>query len=98
MKLDKSKPFGQIFGFTEDGSRYVQDGVFFTASGDPVEKAEDDDEILIEPTSDPEEVIASLDEPEDLSKVHWKTLEKRVIAAGGEYTTKEDAIAFLENL
>lgn len=34
-KLDKTQPFGDIFGDSE-GRRYVQDGVYFDANEEPI--------------------------------------------------------------
>lgn len=35
-KLDRSKPFDELFGFGENGERYKQDGVYFTHDGEEV--------------------------------------------------------------
>lgn len=36
MALDKSKPYGQIFGQSEDGARFTQDGVRYDNQGNEV--------------------------------------------------------------
>lgn len=45
MKLDRTRPYGEIFGGT-GGAKYEQDGVMFSANG----------EALGKPKAEPEEV------------------------------------------
>jgi len=35
MRLDKTKPYGTVYGATENGARYVQNGVEFDGEGKP---------------------------------------------------------------
>jgi hypothetical protein len=51
MKLDRTRPYGEIFGGAGTG-KYEQDGVTFNASGDPISiKLKDDP--LPDPSDDP---------------------------------------------
>lgn len=86
MKLDKSRPYGTVFGHADH--RYVQDGKKFDSRGE---------EILPEVPFSPDEPVI-LPDDEDLSRLHWRLLKSRVEAAGGTWTNKADAVAFLENL
>lgn len=36
MAFDKNKPHGVIYGESEDGARYLQDGVYYDAGGNEV--------------------------------------------------------------
>lgn len=40
MAFDKNKPYGEIFGLTENGARYTQGGVYYNAAGDEVARDE----------------------------------------------------------
>jgi hypothetical protein len=83
VAIDKSKPYGIVCGMP--GVRYWQDGNYYGPQGNLVTPGLDTPEPA-EPLP-PEEV--------DLDSLHWTQLKKLVEAAGGEYTSKPEAIAFL---
>lgn len=57
MKLDRTRPYGEIFGGT-GGAKYEQDNKLFTADGDPVgNKAQAEPEVEVVPAA---EVAADL--------------------------------------
>lgn len=49
MKLDRSRPFGEIFG-GNTGAKYEQDGVMFNAQG----------EAIVKPKAEPEKKVETL--------------------------------------
>ncbi|MBT7080279.1 MAG: hypothetical protein HN929_02230 [Chloroflexi bacterium] len=84
--FDKNKPYGEVFGMP--GVRYVQDGANYSADG-----------VLVTENSD-DAGGESVDESGELDyeSMSWHQLKKIVVAAGGEYEGKEEAIDFLSNL
>ena len=38
--LDRSKPYGKIFGFDPEGRRFEQDGAYFDGAGDEIASAD----------------------------------------------------------
>jgi len=84
--FDKNKPYGEVFGMP--GVRYVQDGANYSADG-----------VLVTENSDDAGGEAGGESGElDYESMSWHQLKKIVVAAGGEYEGKEEAIAFLSNL
>jgi hypothetical protein len=81
-QLDKTRDFGIVSAIGGDGSRYLQDGYYFRTDGSLVDAGPA--QPVIEPSGE-----------EDLESLHWTQLRARVQAAGGTYTNKPEAIAFL---
>ena len=95
MKLDKSKPYGLVCGKTDNNCRFIQGGHCFAPDGSLIDDEDQvDAEDATEVTEDTEQPKES---PVDLENTHHLTLRKMVIAAGGEYTDRESAIAFLRD-
>jgi hypothetical protein len=94
--FDKNKPYGEVFGMP--GVRYVQDGANYSADGALV--TENSDDVDAEEVNLDEAGGESVDESGELDyeSMSWHQLKKIVVAAGGEYEGKEEAIAFLSNL
>jgi len=73
-RLDKSKPFGSIFGSVPNGACYTQDGLYFNSEGrclgDGIEK--------VDPAYAEEEVVQSEEAKAFEAKV------ERVLAMGAE--------------
>ena len=88
--FDKNKPYGEVFGMP--GVRYVQDGANYSADGALV--TENSDDVDAEAGGEAGGESGEL----DYESMSWHQLKKIVVAAGGEYEGKEEAIAFLSNL
>ena len=96
MLFDKTKPHGVIRGDTGNGARYTQNGHQFDINGclcgkpgtTPAPKT------TTPPASTDTPPPATGDVP-DYKGMHHMVLKKQVKEAGGEYTTKPEAIKFL---
>ena len=85
--LDRKRPYGEVFG--EHPYRFTQDGAHFDSKG-----------RLIGGRKEPEKTKPEQKEPEEvpLDKLPIQELKDRVAAAGGTYTNRLDAEAFLRDL
>lgn len=110
IEFNPQKPFGEILG--QPGLAFLQDGHTFNARGQLVtsemaaalkpvleeskEPSPRDDSMLkiYETKSDDSEPSP---ETSNIENMHWKKLQKMVQAYGGEYKTREQAVAFLKN-
>jgi hypothetical protein len=102
IRLDRSRDHGIVYG--DDVAKFYQNGRYFTGQGvlcrangkggftapehhAPVEEGD------IEPDAAP----VAMPDTETYDQMNWQKLRKLVKAAGGRYTTKVAAIAFLED-
>jgi hypothetical protein len=88
-RLDRSREYSEIIGrlpspiLEQDGHYFLPNGRLVDSEGHPLEEVA-------------EEPIAASDEPETLEKMQWKKLLVLQRQYGREeWTTREDAIAFL---
>jgi hypothetical protein len=79
--IDWDKKYSKVANIN-GGNYYLQDGVKFAMNGEPL----------------PGEKGSGAQPPKEppLEEMHWTNLKKQVEAAGGEWTNKEDALAFLQ--
>jgi len=84
--FDKNLSYGEVFGPVEGqpAARFCQNGSYYKNDGSPCNP----------------EVESTVEEPVEpaVEVMHWRTLRKKVEAAGGEYTDREEAVKFLEEL
>jgi extradiol dioxygenase family protein len=80
-RLDKSRPFGEVFGMAR--VCFAQDGAYFDFDGREVV-----DEAGKAPDTEPGNPVTR----EDLEKLHWTKLRARLNGLDIEYTSREEAI------
>ena len=100
MKLDFSRPYGEVFGLP--GAKWEQDGHLFNADGSPslhttpiadeVEEIEDEDldsKVRTETGDD----ILPVKGAEGLETMHWKRLKILAESLGVDWSNREAVIA-----
>ena len=80
--LNRSAPYGQVYGMA--GVSFEQNGRLFDFGGFPVDGNGNRVEAVQEAAPSP-----------GIEGMHWKQLKVMVEQYGGEFTTREAAIAFL---
>lgn len=96
-KLDKSRPYGVIRG--QHPATYIQGGKYFLGNGTEYVSGKKPETKPVEPAKEPEptaQAAAPAEDGEDLESLHWSQLRKMVEDAGGTWSNKTDAIAFLK--
>lgn len=82
--LDRKKPFGEIFGVSENkGAKFIQDGKYFDAKGNSLEKPK------------PAPMGLNKNTP-DYINMHHMRLKRLVENTGGTYVDKEQAAEWLK--
>lgn len=103
--LDRTRPFGNVYGL--GGVDHEQDGLYFTKEGKQVKvddvspPTEEPAPVAIDDGSNvkPATVVDSPEPPEQPTKfddMHHMQLRSAVKMFGGEYQSREQAIAFLK--
>lgn len=93
MKLDKSRPFGEVFG--NANWRYMQDEKFFNVmeeevleNGDPVKPS--DKKMVRDEHGQADNV--------KLDDLSWRAVKKLVEQNGGNWTNKSEGVMFLSKI
>ena len=83
-RFDDTMPYAEVCGIP--GVSFEQNGVFFTVAGHEVR-----DGIAVLDEDEPTASIAS-----EFRSMHWKQLKALVETYGHDWSSKDDAVAFLE--
>lgn len=102
MRLDLSKPYAEVHGGL--GVAYEQNGVFFKGTGESVEQLQEipEEKPVEDNTIQPcvcveeQQTLPIESTARDLQDMHWRHLKALVESFGGEWTTRLDAIKFME--